>query len=101
MNKILTGTCILQTNRVKFNQNEVNPTCQLCNAASETLQHFIIDCKFLESVRDPVLFDTKKVIKVLLDICPVTARYSLPQLIIDRGVVLEKCSVRDSKQLSA
>ena len=101
MNKILTGTCILQTNRVKFNQNEVNPTCQLCNSASETLQHFIIDCKFLESVRDPVLFDTKKVIKVLLDICPVTARYSLPQLIIDSGVVLEKCSVRDSKQLSA
>ena len=27
MNKILTGTYILQTNRVKFNQNEVNPTC--------------------------------------------------------------------------
>ena len=81
MNRILTGTYILQTNRVKFNQNEVNPTCQLCNTASETLQHFIIDCKFLESVRDPVLFDIKKVIKALLDICPVAARYSLLQLI--------------------
>ena len=29
-NKILTGTYILQSNRAKFNQNEENPTCQLC-----------------------------------------------------------------------
>ena len=34
-NKVLTGTYILQTNRVKFNQNEVNPVCQLCKEDDE------------------------------------------------------------------
>ena len=36
-NKALTGTYILQTNRVKFNQNEVNPVCQRCKEDDETL----------------------------------------------------------------
>ncbi|MEW8548000.1 MAG: reverse transcriptase domain-containing protein [Candidatus Thiodiazotropha sp.] len=100
MNKILTGTYILQTNRVKFNQNEVNPTCQLCNSTDETLQHFVIDCKYLKSVRDPVLFDIKKLIKDLLEICPEAARYSLLQLIVDCGVVSDLYPVKDLNQLS-
>ena len=34
--KLLTGTSILQGNRVAFNQNTVDPTCKLCLAAPET-----------------------------------------------------------------
>ena len=47
-NKVLTRTYILQTNRVKFNQNEVKPVCQLYKEDDETLQHFLINCKSLE-----------------------------------------------------
>ena len=34
--KILTGTYILQANRVTFNQYSVNPTCKLCCRDPET-----------------------------------------------------------------
>ena len=36
--KILTGTYVLQTTRVKFNQDEINPTCQVCKIEDETLE---------------------------------------------------------------
>ena len=48
--KILTGTYILQTNRSKFNQNEVNPLCLKCEQESETLEHFLIKCNGLQEV---------------------------------------------------
>ncbi|CAG2246627.1 unnamed protein product [Mytilus edulis] len=38
--KIATGTCILQTNRAAYNQNNVDPTCKLCDQAEETLSHY-------------------------------------------------------------
>lgn len=49
--RILTGTYILQTNRAAFNQNEVDPTCLLCDAGHETTEHFILICPALESIR--------------------------------------------------
>ena len=57
--KIVTGTYILQTNRVAFNRNEVDPTCILCKASEETLGHFLLECETLDSVRQPVLSDIK------------------------------------------
>ena len=53
--KGLTGTFILRSNRARFNQNEVDPTCQLCYAKSETLTHFLLKCRNLETVRKPIL----------------------------------------------
>ena len=53
--KILTGTFILQSNRARFNQNEVDLTCQLCYAESETLTHFLLKSRNLETVRKPIL----------------------------------------------
>ena len=55
--KILTGTYILQSTRAAFNQNEVDPTCQLCNEQPETMDHFILKCKILNNIRQTVLHD--------------------------------------------
>ena len=55
--KLSAGTYILQTNRAAFNQNDVKPTCLLCNDGDETLEHFLLFCKSLETVRKPKLGD--------------------------------------------
>ena len=46
--KLAAGTYILQINWAAFNQNDVKPTCLLCNAVDETLAHILIFCKSLE-----------------------------------------------------
>ena len=85
-NKILTGTYILQTNRVKFNQNEVNPTCQLCQSGAETLRHFLLDCQELETIRKPILNDFLHVSDRLVQDYPSVADLSLIQLLVDPSV---------------
>ena len=85
-NKILTGTYILQTNRVKFNQNEVNPTCQLCQNGAETLRHFLLDCQELETIRKPILNDFLHVSDRLAQDYPSVADLSLIQLLVDPSV---------------
>ena len=87
-NKVLTGTYILQTNRVKFNQNEVNPVCQLCKEDDETLQHFLIYCKSLEETRQPILKDFVRVLNDLIVKHPVSAEYTLIQLLVDSDIVI-------------
>ena len=47
--RIVTGTYVLQTKRIKFYRNESDPTCLLCGNAEETIQHFILNCQKLES----------------------------------------------------
>ena len=53
--KLLTGTYILQVNRVAFNQNEVSPLCLLCHENDETTEHFLLQCPVLSCVRQPLL----------------------------------------------
>ena len=55
--KLAAGTYILQTNRAAFNQNDVKPTCLLCNDGDKTLAHFLRFCKSLETVRKSILGD--------------------------------------------
>ena len=95
-NKILTGTYILQTNRAKFNQNEINPTCQLCYDAEETLEHFLLKCKGLDTVRNSVVKVVKDIqngISDLLGVYPAASEFSLLQMIVDSNVVLAGCCV--------
>ena len=47
--KLVTWTYILQVNRVRSNQNEIDATCQICHQAEETLEHFVLDCTVLEA----------------------------------------------------
>ena len=55
--KLAAGTYIIQTNRAAFNQNDDKLTCLLCNDGDETLEHFLLFCKSLETVRKPILGD--------------------------------------------
>jgi len=53
--KIVTGSYILQTKRAVFNKNNGNATCNLCKKNEETLDHFILTCSKLDSIREPLL----------------------------------------------
>jgi hypothetical protein len=53
--KLATGNYRLQTNRASFNQLEIDPICQLCGTAPETVVHFVLHCPALQQVRcDPL-----------------------------------------------
>ena len=60
--KMLCGAYTLQSTRSSCNQCTVNPTCQLCNVAEETLEHFILHCAALDLVRTPVISDIDTVL---------------------------------------
>ena len=79
--KLVTGTYIRQVNRVRFNQNEIDATWQICHQAEETLEHFILDCTVLEPVRRPALDAILRIAYDLLD--GPLERYQLLQLILD------------------
>lgn len=53
--KLLCGTYIPQTNRQRFNKNQIDPTCLLCNRGDETISHFLLECSSLDNVRLPIL----------------------------------------------
>ena len=59
---MLCGAYTLQSMRLSCNQSTVNPTCQLCNVAEETLEHFILHCLALGSMRTPVKSDIDTVL---------------------------------------
>ena len=99
--RILTGTYILQTNRVAFNQNEVDPTCQLCCCEGETLEHFLLRCPTQQTVRDSCLpeiiqeldnlgisyhrLSTQKKLAVLIDSTVIV--YSLEKQVYKRPIL--------------
>ena len=86
---LATGSYILQLNRFRFNQNEIDDaTCQLCHQANETLKHFILDCAVLEPARRPALDAIQGLVCVIFErpirhfsvahyitICPSTETY--------------------------
>jgi hypothetical protein len=53
--KIATGTYILQANRASFNGSQLNPICLLCRNSAETLEHFLLTCNCLDSIRAPLV----------------------------------------------
>ena len=79
--KLLTGTYILQVNRVAFNQNEVDPTCRLCQTNKETLEHFILTCPMLESIRavcfPEIAQEVKRMFCLDFHVLPMRSRVSL------------------------
>lgn len=79
--KMVTGVYVLQVNRVAFNQNQIDATCQLCQQADETIDHFLLDCPSLELARQPVLgriIDTANSLSILSD-----KHANLLQIILD------------------
>ena len=55
--KIVTGSYVLQVDRVKFRQNVERGICELCGEVEENLTHFLLTCKCLEFVRKPIIED--------------------------------------------
>ncbi|CAC5398025.1 unnamed protein product [Mytilus coruscus] len=49
--RIASGNYILQTNRAKFNKNEVPATCKACCKEDETISHLLNSCTALEPER--------------------------------------------------
>ena len=91
--KITTGTYILQTNRMSFNQNVVDPTCLLCKTIAETLSHFLIEFATLESIRHPILRDIKHILRDNdLDL---TDSEILLQLLTDCSAIVDTKTVRE------
>ena len=39
--RLMIGTYVLQSNRAKFNQYKVDPTCTLCGDEPEDQEHFL------------------------------------------------------------
>ena len=60
--KLISGTYmyILQTSRASFNQNQIKPTCLLCNDGDETTELFFLQCTALSSIREPILETIKQ-----------------------------------------
>ena len=50
--KLMTGTYVLQSNRAKFNQYSVDPTCLLCGDDTEDMIHFLLKCWSLSEPGD-------------------------------------------------
>jgi hypothetical protein len=50
--RLATGTYILQSNRARFNQYEVDSTCPLCQLGEEDQHHFVATCSTLQHIRD-------------------------------------------------
>jgi endonuclease/exonuclease/phosphatase family metal-dependent hydrolase len=53
--KLLTGTYMLQSNKAKFNQYQIDETCPLCDDGMEDRKHFIVVCRCLQLTRDPYM----------------------------------------------
>ena len=53
--RILIETHVLQANRAKFNQFEVDPSCQMCKTGAEDRLHFILCCQAHADVRQKYL----------------------------------------------
>jgi hypothetical protein len=53
--RLVTGTYVLQTKRIKYYRDETDPTCLLCRAAEENVLHFILQCEKLQSERVALL----------------------------------------------
>ena len=96
-NKILTGTYVLQSNRAICNQNDVNPTSQLCRMDNETSKHFLLDCQELETVRKPELKDFLNVCDNRVIDYPLLADLSLVQLLVDHSNIQDFCEPGDKK----
>ena len=49
--KFIAGSYILQSNRARFNQFKVDPTCPLCGNGSEDMTHLLLVCPRLQQSR--------------------------------------------------
>ena len=85
--KLATGTYILQTNRASLNQNKVDPTCMLRKNGEESLQHFLLDCSVLSSIRNSIM---NSILEACSSLCnPARDIDTLLKLVIDCSALID------------
>ena len=85
--KLATGTYTLQTNRALFNQKKVDPKYMLCKNSKESLQHFLLDCSVLASIRNPIM---NSILEACSSLCnPACNIDTLLKLVIDCSALID------------
>ena len=59
--KLVTGTYILQEKRSRFHSLNQSSMCCLCNEQDETVEHFILQCKVLEPIRQSAISEISSI----------------------------------------
>ena len=108
--KLLVGTYILQANRSKFNQHQIDATCPLCRLASEDTIHFLLRCGALANVRQKLLVQTTQLLvshdiriptsdlewtKTILNGIPPDVKYSVK----GSHIILASCTTEVSQKV--
>ena len=62
--RLLTGSYILQENRARFNQHNVDATCTLCGVEHESRLHFLVECSRLQPVRHKHILNLKSILQL-------------------------------------
>ncbi|CAC5415628.1 unnamed protein product [Mytilus coruscus] len=55
--KLLTGSYILQSKRIRMYKDETDPKCLLCAKEEENIEHFILKCESLRIVSNAILHE--------------------------------------------
>ena len=71
--KLLTGSYILQSKRIKMYKSESDPRCLLCKREAESEEHLILKSEKLISIRNPII---EKIF--ILDITTIAKSWKLP-----------------------
>ena len=81
--RFLTDTCILQSNRARFNKTK-QITCLMCKKGDEDVPHFLLHCGILTAHSGDLLHKTKQLIYSQILVPPAAlSEHDLCQLIID------------------
>ena len=59
--KLVTDTYILQEKRSRFQGSNQSALCCLCNEENETVEHFILQCKVLEPIRQSAISEINSI----------------------------------------
>ena len=62
--RLLTGTYILQENRDRYNQHNVDATCTLCGVEHESRLHFLVECSRLQPLRHKDISNLKSILQL-------------------------------------
>jgi hypothetical protein len=81
--RIITGTYILQANRARFNQNEVDSTCKICKKSPETREHFIAACQELAQPRRAFNRKVTNLLSLQPDVLKELDHHTYTQLVLD------------------
>ena len=98
--RLITGRYPVQALCVRFNQNAVDPTCQLCGRQPETIPHMLIMCLALASVRQAYISRISEILHSTSAAVP-SSETEWCKLVLDGGAThMNICSTKKSQTCS-